>query len=257
MLTSKIEGQSDRKSLRSIDVSFIADPLETSDDRSTASGAMPRFRTRHWYWVISAVLLLSILAAWIPGSRRSILRLAGRLLVVQNPSIKSADIIVVAIDADGAGALEAADLVHGGMSNRVAVFHDPPSSVDREFVRRGLPYEDRAAISTRQLQLLGIHDVEQIPRSTSGSEQEGNILPDWCYKRGYHSVVLVTLADHSRRLTRILRRSLQGSELSIKVYSSPYSEFNPDKWWKTRAGVRAGIIELEKLLLDLARHPFS
>ena len=136
------------------------------------------------------------------GSRRYILRSAGRLLVVQEPSVKSADIIVVAIDADGAGALEAADLVHRGVSNRVAVFDEPPSSVDREFLRRGLPYEDRAAISTRQLQSLGIQNVEQIPRSTSGSEQEGEILPNWCDEHGYHSVGLVTLADHSRRLTR-------------------------------------------------------
>jgi hypothetical protein len=225
--------------------------------RSTASGGPSRFRTSRWYWYVSAVLLLSIVAVWIPGTRRYILRSAGRLLVVQEPYVKSADIIVVAIDADGAGTLGAADLVHRSVSNRVAVFDDPPSPVDREFLRRGLPYEDRAAISTRQFQSLGIQNVEQIPRSTSGSEQEGDILPNWCDKHGFHTVVLITSADHSRRLTRILRRSLPSRQLSIMVYSSPYSGFNPDTWWKTRAGVRTGIFELEKLLLDLVRHPFS
>ena len=176
--------------------------------------------------------------------------------MVQQP-VATADVIVVAIDADGAGTLEAADLVHHGVSTRVAVFDDPPSSVDREFLRRGLPYEDRAAISTRQLHSLGVQKVEEIPRSTSGSEQEGDILPDWCEKQGYHSAVLVTSSDHSRRLNRILRRSLHGHHISITLQNSRYSLFDPDGWWKTRAGVRAGIFELEKLLLDFVRHPFS
>jgi microcompartment protein CcmK/EutM len=98
-----------------------------------------RFRIRRWHWIISAPVLLSILAACVPGSRTQILRSAGHVLVVNQLSAKSADIIVVAIDADGAGTLEAADLVHRGVSNRVAVFEDPPTSVDREFLRRGLP----------------------------------------------------------------------------------------------------------------------
>ena len=206
--------------------------------------------------LICAGLFLSVVVVAVPSSRTYILATAGRILVIQQSAAK-ADIIVVAIDVDGAGALEAADLVHRGGCPQVAVFADPPSAVDREFLRRGLPYEDRAAITIRQLHALGVQNVEQIPRSTSGSEQEGDILPTWCEKQGYHSVVLVTSSDHSRRLNRILRRSLRGYQIRVIVQSSPYSEFNPDAWWKSREGVRAGIVEFQKLVLDLLRHPFS
>src|SRR5260370_9734408 len=148
MIRHEAEEQSNRKSLQLIDVPWIAKSLEISGDLSTACGGLSRFRTTRWYWFISAVSLLSILAGWIPGSRRYILRSAGRLLVVQEPSVKpSADIIVVAIDVDGAGTLEAADLVHRGVSNRVEGVDYPPCCVAREFRRRGVPYRDRAAIS--------------------------------------------------------------------------------------------------------------
>ena|SRR6267154_940030 len=122
MMMHEVEERSNRKSLRRIDVPLMYDSLEISGDRSTACGGLSRFRTRQRYRSISALLLLSTLAV-TPGSRTYILRSAGRLLIVQEPSVKSTDVIVVAIDANGAGALEAADLVHRDVSYRVAVFH--------------------------------------------------------------------------------------------------------------------------------------
>jgi hypothetical protein len=83
---------------------------------------------------------------------------AGWALVVNEP-VASADIIVVSLDSDGAGALEAADLVQSGISKRVAVFMDPPSLEDHEFIRRGLPYEDEGAKQIRQLRSILRRDV--------------------------------------------------------------------------------------------------
>jgi hypothetical protein len=225
--------------------------------RSTLRGSQKRTRFTFLHWLILAALLLCAILMGMRRSRISILRSAGWALVNPQTQIDRADVIVVAIDAGGAGTLEAADLEHRGVSTQVAVFHDPPTESDREFLRRGLPYDDRAAISTRQLQILGVQNIERIPRTTSGSEEEGEILPGWCQRHGYHSVVLVTSADHSRRLSRILRRSLHGNSITISVVASPYSNFNPNTWWTTRAGTRTEIIEIEKLLVDFARHPFS
>ncbi len=199
--------------------------------------------------------MLAVFAA--PVSRRSVLRAAGQALVTPDPHVQTADVVVVAIDVQGAGTLEAADLVRQGVSNRVAVFDDPPTAADEEFIRRGLPYDDRAAISNRQLHLLGVQTVERIPRYTSGSEQEGTILPGWCEQHDYHSVVLVTSTDHSRRLARIMRRATRDEGVRIVVVPSRYSNFDPDRWWTTRYGVRTEIIEMEKLVLDVVRHPFS
>jgi hypothetical protein len=120
--------------------------------------------------VVVALAAATIVA--VPSIREPILRAAGWALVVNEP-IAPSDIIVVSLDSGGAGALEAADLVQSGIATRVAVFTDPPSGEDYEFIRRGLPYEDASASQIRQLRWLGVTEIMQIPRTDVGTEGEG------------------------------------------------------------------------------------
>lgn len=183
------------------------------------------------------------------------LRSAGALLVADD-AVPPSDIVVVATGADGAGALEAADLVREGAARTVAVFADPPDPVvDREFLRRGAPYEDAGERLVRQLRSLGVADVVVIPRPVAGTEDEGRVLPEWCDRNGFRSVVVVTTADHSRRLRRVLQRVMKGHRSSVTVRAARFSPFDPEHWWETREGARTGIFELQKLALDVVRHP--
>lgn len=202
------------------------------------------------------VLLLAAATVVIPATRTHLLRAAGEALVAEDP-LEPSDIIVVTADSDGAGLLEAADLVHSGIAARVAVFEDPPDSIDREFLRRGVPYEDARARWLRQLTSLGVQSVEVVPRPVSGTEDEGRVLPPWFDEQHFKAVVVVTTADHSRRVGRVLRRAMQGHPTRVRVRYARYSQFDPAEWWQSRGAVRTGIVELEKLFLDLIRHPFS
>ena len=194
----------------------------------------------------------------LPATRQACLRAAGWALVAEE-ALPHGDIIVVGIAADGAGVLEAADLFHAGVAARVAVFADPPDPIiDREFLRRGAPYEDEAARSVRQLRSLGVANIETIPaRFANGTEAEGPALRGWCDENRFDSVVLVTTADHSRRLSRVLRRAMKGQSTRVAVRVAHHSTFDPDRWWETRGGSRIEIIEMQKLLLDIVLHPFS
>ena len=200
------------------------------------------------------VTLLTAVIVGVPAVREPILRAVGRALVVKEP-IAPADTIVIALDAGGAGVLEAADLVQSGIATRVAVFADPPGRVDHEFIRRGLPYEDQAARQIRQLGMLGVRDIVTIPRTAAGTQGEGEVLPVWCDQHRFGSIVIVTTTDHSRRLRRVLDRSMNGHKTRIAIQPSRYSDFDPDRWWETRSGMRTAIIELQKLLLDVVLHP--
>jgi len=211
---------------------------------------------RRWGWLLAAVAVLAVVTVAVPALRVTLLRAAGWALVVDEP-LAPADIVVIAVDADGAGVLEAADLVHGGIAPAVAVFEDPPDAVDREFLRRGVPYEDQSARSMRQLRSLNVTAVEQIPAAVTGSESEGGALAAWCDRRHFRTIVLVTTPDHSRRLHRLLRRAMRGRPTRVIVRATRYAAFQPEAWWTTRVGVRTEIVELQKLLLDVIRHPLS
>jgi hypothetical protein len=213
-------------------------------------------RASRWVLIIAAAVLVGGIVIGVYGNRGSILRSAGWALVADT-RLEPADVIVIGVNAGGAGVLEAADLVHSGIAPRVAIFADPPDPVDREFIRRGVPYEDAAARSARQLQSLGVTLIERIPRADSGTEAEGAVLPGWCDQHQLRSIVVVSTTDHSRRLTRILSRSMKNHQMKVMVRPARYSSFDPNRWWETRSGVRTAIIELQKLLLDVVRHPLS
>jgi hypothetical protein len=202
------------------------------------------------------VALATAATVAVPSIREPVLRAAGWVLVVDEP-VAPAEIIIVAPDSGGAGALEAADLVQGGVATRVAVFADPPTAEDHEFMRRGLPYEDEAARQIRQLRSLGVTDVVQIPRTEVGTEGEGQVLPLWCDQHQFRSIVFVAARDHSRRLRRVLDRAMKDHATRVTVQPARYSSFDPDRWWETRVGIRTEIVELQKLLLEAVLHPIS
>lgn len=145
-----------------------------------------------------------------------------------------------------------------GISKRVAVFTDPLSVEDHEFIRRGLPYEDAGASQIRQLRSLGVTDVVRIP-TIEGASTEGEVqaLPPWCDEHQFQSVVFVADKDHSRRLRRVLDRVMKGHPTRVTVQPARYTHFDPDRWWETRSGIRTEIVGLQKLLLDVVLHPMS
>ena len=202
--------------------------------------------------VVAALAALSV--AGIPAWRHDLLRSAGWALVAQDPPAK-ADIVVVSSDSLGAGLLEAVDLVHAGFATRVAIFDRPVSRLQRELARRGAPAIDLKAFSLQLLHALGVTNVAEIP-TVVGTVDEGKVLQQWCAANSIHSILFVSMPDHSRRTRRVLQRSLGEHGVRVMVRYARFAEFDPDSWWHSRNGQRVQIVESEKLLIDVLRHPF-
>jgi hypothetical protein len=211
-----------------------------------------RRRYRQAVICVTTIIALGIILLLV---RRPILRAAGWVLVTEDP-LKQADVIVLPQWAEDAGALEAADLVHQGVSSRVAVLVESPDPADVELVKRGLFRPDHPWI-VQLLLSLGVRSVEEIPNSVDGTTSEGPVLENWCKLHPYRTVLIVSTPDHSRRLHRVLRRSMQGTGTETLIRNTRYSAFDPDRWWQTRGGIRTEVEELEKLLLDVVRNPLG
>lgn len=223
---------------------------------------LPRYRALHLgiaplrlrFAIPLAVVLSMAAVGAIPASRHFVLRSAGHALVAEDPSAP-ADIIIVSTDSLSAGLLEAGDAVRRGLASRVAVFEREVSPLQRELQRRGLPYLDIQDHELRLLRALGVTNIDLIP-PVVGTNDEGAVLRDWCKAQSIHSVLFISVADHSRRTRRVLNRALGSEGIDVRIRYARFSAFDPDTWWQTRNGQRVEAVEMQKLLLDYARHPF-
>ncbi len=175
---------------------------------------------------VLVVVLLGAASIAISALRRPILRAAGWALVV-NDRVEPSDVIVVTVEAGGAGALEAADLVRSGVASRVAVFGEPPDTVEREFIRRGIPLRKRG------------RTIRSTPQSAGHRDHRPH--PDLCSrKRGRRSS-----ACRLVRTTRVpLRRGGEhfGSLATSPPSASSFHEGPPDQshgLFLTLLGVRS------------------
>ena len=210
---------------------------------------------RRWFPILLAIAVLGVVFG-MGALRRPLLRAAGQALAVDEP-VEAADIVVLPEWAGRAGAIEAADLIRGGVADRVAVLPVAHGPAERELSRRGVAGHDGTTELTELLKALGIVKVETIANAAGGTEAEGQVLPAWCDEHRFRSIVVVSTPDHSRRARRVLHRSMEGHHTKVSIRSTRFSSFDPASWWRTRDGARTEIVELEKLLLDAIRHPIS
>jgi hypothetical protein len=200
------------------------------------------------FFLVASVVVVS--------NRSTVGRAIGRALVAED-QVEPADVVVVPEWTQTAGALEAADLVQSGMATSVLVFVRPEQPSTQELVRRGILEADQSVWAVSLLRRLGVQTVQQIEGSDAGTRSEASSLASWCREHQVRSLIFVTTLDHSRRVGRVVRRSLRDQPTTVIIRPTRYARFDPDHWWQTRDNMRTGVVELEKLIVDVLIHPLS
>lgn len=215
-------------------------------------------RTRYGRWVALGLLCV-VLAASLPPARRAILVSAGQALVTASP-VADADVVVLPTEVGPAGELEVADVFAARHVARALIMSAPlPSVLASAYGQRQVTPIDQASLTEQVLVRLGIPQerIEILRVLQGGTNGEAGALIEWCEAQGVRRVIVVSSGHHSRRLARVLRRAIAGRSLTVAVRPAQYDSFHPDDWWQQRDTLRVGLIELQKLMLDVVLHPWS
>ena len=202
--------------------------------------------------VAVAVVLVALLAPFVPALRHGTLRAMGRVLIVSDP-VGPADVGVVT-ETGEAGELEVSDLYHDHVFPRVIVLVPAPTAPDRELLRRGVQREDITVTTLRQLGVPpGV--ITTIEAGEGGTTDSTQALADWV--RNHPARILVVVSPtHARRYRRTLLRVWPANVPPPRVTFPRAHSFHAQDWWVARRTRRDGIFELEKLLWDYVRHPW-
>lgn len=204
----------------------------------------------------ATVILLAVLGLTAVATPWILLALGSAL--VWEDSLEAVEAIVIPTWARPSAVLDVLDLLTSGTAARVVVIDVPPSASDKTLLGRGFPLETLTAQTARLVTHTGIQPdrIVRLTATVGGTNDEMEMIARWRDQTGIKSVLVLTPADHSRRVNRVLKRTMPANIKTI-VRSLRFSQFQPDRWWKSRAGLRVGIVELQKLTLDLLAHPLS
>jgi hypothetical protein len=204
---------------------------------------------------IAAVVGACVLV--IPPVRNTVLRGAGHALVAADGSgPDDPDLIVMDVESGGAGVLSLGDLHHSHPAATVGILVPEHTRVDRELHRRGIVLPN---LTIDVLSQLGVprDAIVRIPAGEGGTTATTAALGEWGRRNPGKRVLVVVGPSHGRRFRRALLRAWPADgRPAPRVVTTPYAMFQPEDWWRSRTTLREGLVELQKLALDYARHPW-
>jgi uncharacterized SAM-binding protein YcdF (DUF218 family) len=176
--------------------------------------------------LLSLLVLLAFLA-FLYALRHPLMRVAGQLWVVNEPAAQADAIIVLGDDNYyGDRAAHAADLYRMGLA--------PVVIASGRYVR---PYATIADMIEHDLESRGVQaaSIVKFSHRAENTREEAEALTGLISSRGWKRVLVVTSNYHTRR-TRFIYERVIPAGVSVHVSGAHDSEFDPSRWWETRAG---------------------
>jgi uncharacterized SAM-binding protein YcdF (DUF218 family) len=159
---------------------------------------------------------------------------AGAKLLVVNAPLDHADVIVVMAGSAvlRERTLRAAQLYRDGRAAKIILTNDNQQGGWASDEQRNIPYQELAGRSLRRLGVPAAA-IEFLPEPVSSTYQETVVLRKYAETQGYHSLLIVTSAYHSRRALWTLRQTFAATDIVVGLDAVPpgLQAPSPATWW--------------------------
>lgn len=207
-------------------------------------GSTPRKAFLRW-----VLFLVFVVWAVLTAYHEPILKTVGGFLVVSH-ELEPSDVIVCLSGRAVERGLAAADVYNKGLAPHVFIIREIPPDGYELLERAGIHVPETVDVLQTILTGMGVPETAVIESEhpAPSTFSEARMVRSLAEERGYRSLIVITSPTHTRRAWRTLRRELEGDNVRIRMFPSPYSGFRSEDWWKTRRYVREVITEYQKLL---------
>lgn len=161
-------------------------------------------------------------------ARHPLLQFTGEFWIVDDgPAYSDAIVILGDDNYEGDRAARAAELFKAGWAPRVVA--------SGHFLR---PYASISELEERDLKNNGVPQdaIIRFEHHAGNTKEEAVALRQLILQRGWKRILLVTSNYHTRRSRYICARTFPAGAV-LRVVPARDSEYDPDRWWKTRRGL--------------------
>ncbi len=190
--------------------------------------------------VLTVILVLAV------GSCRK----AGTWLV-KDDQVKHADVMVMLTGSISDRVLQTADLYNEGVATRLWIVEEGMGA-SRALEARGVRLISNTTQVKSAMITLGIpaDSIRIVPGDAASTRMEAEIVRSYLRTQtGIDTLLLVTSAAHTRRAFKIFKAAFSPLDEPPVVCCSPstYTDFHPEKWWRSKEDIQEVVNEYMKL----------
>ena len=194
--------------------------------------------------LIFIILFSLMLTFYVSGCRRAGLWIAKKEVPTH------ADTMILLMGTYPERVLQAADLYHAGIADRLIILSENMGAY-RALEERGAKVIRTTEQARDAAVALGIPDscITILPGNARSTLDEALSVSEYLRSENrIDSLILVSSPAHMRRAHMIFKTVLRKSGFNIYIGCSPstYSGFNPEKWWKQKEDIQMVLTELIK-----------